>query len=91
MPYIHQQARNHLNEYLDPLAEAIRQSDTFAGDLNYAISFILDRITNNRLNYATANACIGALECTKQEFYRRVVAPYEDSKVQQNGDVYGPR
>lgn len=89
MPYIHQQTRNHLNQFLDPLAEEIRQSENFAGDLNYAISFILARITNQGLNYARANACMGALECTKQEFYRRVVAPYEDAKITQNGDVYG--
>jgi hypothetical protein len=89
MPYIHQQTRNHLNQYLDPLAEEIRQSESFAGDLNYAVSFILARLTNHELNYARANACVGALECAKQEFYRRVVAPYEDAKIAQNGDVYG--
>ena len=25
---------------------------------------------------------------TEKEFYRRVVAPYEDSKAVENGDVY---
>jgi hypothetical protein len=89
MPYINQQSRNHLNSFLDPLAEEISISDNFAGDLNYAISYILARITNNHLNYSKANACVGALECAKQEFYRRVVAPYEDVKIIENGDVYG--
>ena len=88
MPYIKQQSRNHLNNFLDPLAVEISSSDNFAGDLNYSISYILARLTNNSLNYAKANACVGALECAKLEFYRRVVSPYEDVKIIDNGDVY---
>ena len=30
----------------------------------------------------------GALRCAQMEFYRRVAAPYEDKKIQENGDVY---
>ena len=30
---------------------------------------------------------IGALECCKQEYYRTVVGPYEDMKIDENGDV----
>lgn len=30
----------------------------------------------------------GAIEAAKLEFYRRVVAPYEDQKLLDNGDVY---
>jgi hypothetical protein len=41
--------------------------------------------------YQTFNDIIGALEGAKQEFYRRIVAPYEDKKMIENGDVYnGP-
>lgn len=41
--------------------------------------------------YATNNAeadALGALECCKLEFYRRVAVPYEDGKIKTNGDVY---
>ena len=31
---------------------------------------------------------IGVLECAKLELYRRVAAPYEDDKIDENGDVY---
>lgn len=31
---------------------------------------------------------LGALEATKLEFYRRIAAPYEDTKIVENGDVY---
>jgi hypothetical protein len=31
---------------------------------------------------------VGALEQAKDEFRRRVVHPYEDLKIKENGDVY---
>lgn len=31
---------------------------------------------------------LGAIECAKLEFYRRVAAPYETTKALENGDVY---
>jgi hypothetical protein len=34
------------------------------------------------------NDVIGALECCKLELYRRMVAPYENTKIKENGDVY---
>ena len=59
------------------------------GELNYMITMLLQRYieTRNR-NYQTWNDILGALEGAKLEFYRRVVAPYEDEKIIENGDVY---
>ena len=37
----------------------------------------------------TTAEVLGVLECVKLELYRRVAAPYEDKKCQENGDVYG--
>jgi hypothetical protein len=37
--------------------------------------------------YRDYHAVIGALEAAKLEFYRRQVAPYEDGKIAENGDV----
>ena len=39
------------------------------------------------LRYFYLNRAMGVLECIKQEFYRRVAAPYEDIKIVENGDV----
>ena len=39
-------------------------------------------------NYVKLNELIGVLECAKLELYRRVASPYEDEKVESNGDVY---
>jgi hypothetical protein len=60
-----------------------------AGELNYMISSLLDEyLTERGKNYASINEVIGMLECAKLELYRRVAAPYEDEKIDQNGDVF---
>ena len=67
-----------------------------AGELNYvitnAILYYLIKLCQkpNKIcnNYADYNEVIGVLECIKQELYRRMVAPYEDQKKEENGDVY---
>jgi hypothetical protein len=38
--------------------------------------------------YCNMNTVMGALASTAQEFYRRVVVPYEQEKCDTNGDVY---
>lgn len=59
------------------------------GELNYAITKIcLEYFNVTRACYTSINDVIGALECAKQEFYRRVAVPYEEKKQAENGDVY---
>lgn len=58
------------------------------GVLNYVITKLcLEYLRINKASYGTYNAIIGVLECVKQELYRRAVAPYEDRKLNENGDV----
>ena len=62
------------------------------GDLNYLItSEILDYLgisDGRQPNYTDYNEVMGVLECAKQELYRRMIAPFEDKKCKENGDVY---
>jgi hypothetical protein len=59
------------------------------GELNYAITrLILEYMQLSPLSYKLFNEVIGALECCKLELYRRLVATYEDKKIEANGDVY---
>jgi hypothetical protein len=60
-----------------------------AGELNFFITTLINYYINkNTKCYTTLNEVIGVLECAKLELYRRIVAPYEDVKIEQNGDVY---
>ena len=59
------------------------------GELNYFLTTqILSYLFRHGKSYASYNAVIGVLECIKLELYRRMVAPYEDKKIKENGDVY---
>lgn len=60
-----------------------------AGELNYAITkMAIDYFKRVGGRYQQVNDILGALEGAKLEFYRRLVAPYEDKKIIENGDVY---
>ena len=60
-----------------------------AGDLNYILTTkCLEYMQAKGLNYQTINDVVGALIGAKDEFQRRIVNPYEDSKIAANGDVY---
>ena len=60
-----------------------------AGELNYVFTkAIIDYIGQDKLSYQLINDVLGALEGAKLEFYRRVVVPYEQKKLEENGDVY---
>ncbi len=79
---------------LDKLRDSVSHSHmaTHPGTLNYIITRLCDywcRDWQGESNYAKYNTVIGVLECVKQEFYRRQIAPYEDVKCEENGDVYG--
>ena len=60
-----------------------------AGELNFIVTRILNRYVEQKgLSYQTINDIVGALEGSKMEFYRRVAVPYEQGKIEINGDVY---
>jgi hypothetical protein len=90
MPYIDKARRPQLDPTLAlpdgglPISPAQN-----AGELNFQITKLADQFVKmNGSNYTAINAAIGALECAKLELYRRVAAPYESTKLAQNGDVY---
>lgn len=78
MPYIPEDER--------PLAKA---TPLTAGELNYAITeMVLVYLGSFAPEYQKFNDAVGALECAKMELYRRAIVPYEDKKIESNGDVY---
>ena len=84
MPYIEQKDRP---DYEKPIEQLNPEK---AGDLNYILSRICaDYIARKGKNYANLNEVMGVVACVSHEFYRRVVAPYEDTKIAANGDIKG--
>ncbi len=85
MPYIKPERRAWLREYdYSPLPKT-------AGELNYILSRLIDRVLDVNPSYEDINTVIGVLECCKEEVYRRVAGPYEDRKIGENGDVFRDR
>ena len=66
-----------------------------AGELNYVISSLCWQLCGHnskglkrwKINYQRMNDVIGAIEAAKLELYRRIVSPYEDEKIESNGDI----
>jgi hypothetical protein len=88
MPYIKKEQRAVVDTHVKNLANAIKETgkENRAGVLNYSVSCLLKQLYE--LRYSEVNEAVGALECIKQEYYRRVAGPYEDKKAKENGDVY---
>ena len=91
MPYISKDKRMLLEHPLASLAAGVivEEPKNQAGVLNYCISALLNEVLKtNGISYRNINELIGVLECAKLELYRRIATPYEDEKIQSNGDVY---
>jgi hypothetical protein len=86
MPYIQKNSRRWFDEAL----EELRQGLGPVGELNYCVTKLCIGWVKEHggMSYDNLNAAIGALESAKLELYRRVVAPYENSKLAEHGDVY---
>lgn len=86
MPYIIQQRRKALNRSIKPLAISVETD----GDLNYAItSLVVAFIKKNGISYSVLARVIGTLTLVTHELQRRLIAPYEDHKIVENGDIEG--
>jgi len=93
MPYIKKHDRKKYEKAIEELALQLNLEGMDGiypvGDLNYIITSVIKKTLDRQgIRYQTLNAVVGALECCKLELYRRVISPYEDTKVDSNGDAY---
>lgn len=92
MPYIKITDRQKFCEdskggFIDLLPEVGKKCEN-AGELNYCFTVIAQNyLLKKGLKYQNINDIIGALEGCKLELYRRIAGPYEDEKIEENGDV----
>ena len=95
MPYVKQTLRDTLDPKIRELVAALKVIDKdsegkdTAGVTNYAITNLLIGVfSQDKRSYNLFNSAVGVLGCVALELYRRAVAPYEDIKIKENGDVY---
>jgi len=82
MPYIKQDKRNKLNIIVDLMKSSNIKAD---GDLNYILykycrTYIYQSYNEYKNFIAELNEC-------GEEIRRRLLAPYEDIKITENGDI----
>jgi hypothetical protein len=82
MPYIKQEDR----EKLDKIVQLMHEANIVAnGDLNYLLYAYCKRHISP--SYNSYKNFIGELNQCATEIERRILAPYEDEKIKENGDV----
>jgi len=87
MPYLKKTDRNSIDVDIETLG--IDFAPQNGAELNFIVcTFVDNYIKKHGLSYANVQEMIGALDCAKMEIYRRVAGPYEDKKVEENGDVF---
>lgn len=83
MPYITQHRRDELEFGTIGM---VRPENP--GELNYCLTKIMVNYMGEGPRYSDVNEIIGAVECAKQELYRRVAVPIEEIACATRGDVY---
>jgi len=78
--------------YIDKDARWLLHHERFAetkGELNFLITeLMIEYMKNNGKSYQVLSDIVGAGIDAAEEFRRRVLNPYEDEKIKENGDVY---
>jgi len=83
MPYIKEDSRKIFDKQIENLVEVIDKP----GELTYCLYSIFKKLTERNKKFSTISSIIGEIECAKLEFYRRIVSPYENTKIRENGDI----
>lgn len=87
MPYIKKDQRPAVDTLIDPVISYLKSlpAEDQDGTLNYLVTRIIKDIYPKK--YFHLNRALGVLSAITHELYRRVIGPYEDEKIKENGDV----
>lgn len=87
MPYIRKEKRSSADKVTDPVIEYLQSlpMEEQDGTLNYIFTKIVKRVYPKK--YFHLNRALGVLTAVTHEFYRRVVATFEDGMIRERGDV----
>ena len=87
MPYITQERRKEFDNLLAQLGPRIKNK----GEMNYCVSILMKwYVSVHGENYQNLSDAKNALTDAASEFERRRIHPYEDEKIEENGDLDFP-
>ena len=85
MPYIAPEDRE---QYELALEELTFEAECKKGELTYVLyAAALEYIEAKGVSYTTVSDAISCLTDAAEEIRRRILNPYEDKKIEENGDV----
>ncbi|KKN70878.1 hypothetical protein LCGC14_0426610 [marine sediment metagenome] len=90
MPYISKDSRAEHDDEINELAIKLNEleNDELSGHLNYVFFRLAGLLCQeDDLSYARMAVVSSAMSEAQAEFRRRVMAPYENEKIKENGDV----
>lgn len=94
MPYIPKHNREKYDDLINSLAHILNtraNHDELSGEMNYVLfrlaKLLCNQESDGKRSYARMAIVSSALTEAQAEFRRRVMAPYEDEKIEENGDV----
>lgn len=94
MPYISKDKRKKYETRIDSLAftlNSLPDNDSLAGELNYLFYCLAKHLCDPNIggekSYDRMAVVLSALSEAQAEFRRRIMAPYEDEKIELNGDI----
>ncbi|MGD2072135.1 MAG: hypothetical protein PVG65_01430 [Candidatus Thorarchaeota archaeon] len=84
MPYTKKGDRPTIRQLVHKLSHEIIKK----GDLNYAICELVGTlILRTGIGYTNISEWVDGVDGAERELTRRLLNPYEDKKIQENGDV----
>jgi hypothetical protein len=87
MPYIKMSERRRYYNGLIDLAQGMFEGGWSVGHLTYILYRLVMSFWHRDQSYKTICDIRGVLIGTLAEFDRRVAGPYEQAKIDQNGDI----
>ena len=87
MPYIKQEDRELYDERLDALCFALGEDGYNPSAVTYVLYKLVARWFFKYPSYRTIALIRGVMVGVITEFDRRIAAPYENAKINENGDV----
>jgi hypothetical protein len=87
MPYITKELRGLINGYIRNITNIIKRKPELRNPMVAYVLYkiLMDLYTN--LNWDYKSDALKVLEDVKLEFYRRILVPYADKKIKENGDI----
>lgn len=87
MHYIKKNQRPDIDKLVNPLIDHLKSLplEDQDGSLNYAVTKIIKNVYPQK--YFHFNRALGVLTAVTHELYRKIIGPYEDTKISENGDV----